>query len=370
MKSISTAFLVCCISLCSWTQTVYTAHVPCGSVRYFGYKGDVEVVWSRLTDTTAELSYTDIKQKATYVASIEVDPLAQPLFTGSSESFDSISIDLRSEGKIKLAMVLKSKKELTEITLAEFPSSVYIPVDYECFTALRSILYDSESGADSVSMTIEHSYPVPAKGCTKDDSLRFIAAVMNVWDETTVDMRYPDDIIKNIDIRYVQDYTSMYESGEAEVSEVFSMWSVYDALSVLFQKAGMMGLVYSNYEYTGGAHGSYGAMYYVYDFTLGRMLTLEDLFSVNYEMVLEAAIDKKIRSDFEIGADASLMENGFFVEVVPVVQNFTLSETEITFQYNIYEIAPYSAGSISVSVPYSDIRDIIAPGGPVERMME
>ncbi|HPS84855.1 MAG TPA: RsiV family protein, partial [Bacteroidales bacterium] len=65
-----------------------------------------------------------------------------------------------------------------------------------------------------------------------------------------------------------------------------------------------------------------------------------------------------------------LSDEGFFVEVVTATPNFMLSETGITFHYNIYEIASYADGSIDITVPYDAIRAIIPAGGVIERMMK
>ncbi len=40
-------------------------------------------------------------------------------------------------------------------------------------------------------------------------------------------------------------------------------------------------------------------------------------------------------------------------------QNFILGKSEITFIYNIYEIAPYEQGITKLSVSYSDLEDLL-----------
>jgi len=370
MKSMSIVCLCLILSFSALSQTVYKTHMPCGSLRYYGLTGVAEAVWSRSSDTSAELSFIDLKSNMQTVVAVEISLDAELLLTGRSEMFDKIEIDLRNETILRLKLFEKAGQEPISMALPACQPSRYIPVNYECFNAVRSIYYNTDEGKDSVQMVIDHVYPVPAPGIPTDDSLRFCTAVLSLFDQTTVDMVYPDDIIKIFDIQYIQDYTSMYESGEAEVSDVFSNWEVYDALSVLFQKNNLMGLISAGYDYTGGAHGNYGASNYVYDFEAGKLLSLEDIFSVNYEQLLEAAIDRQIRAEFELSEDASLIDNGFFVDVVPVTQNFMLSETEITFHYNIYEIGPYALSSVTVSVPYSELSEIILADGPVERMME
>ena len=131
----------------------------------------------------------------------------------------------------------------------------------------------------------------------------------------------------------------------------------------------MIGFVSSGYEYTGGAHGFYGSSSYTYDFKSEKLISLEDIFVMNYEAILEEAINTQLRIDMNLASDASLIDEGFFVEVVTATPNFMLSETGITFHYNFYEIAPYAYGSFDITVPYDEIRSIIPSGGVIERMM-
>lgn len=350
-------------------QTIYTSHVACGKIRYFSLADVAEAVWYQPDDSTGELHFYDQKRKQSCLVVVGINPYAEPVYTGSSDLFHEAKIDLTNNSVLRLIIKEKQNSEPLILNLPATSSDKAVAVDYRCFSAVRYISYDTGEGTDSVSMTIEHLYPVPAANTPAADSIRFVKAICSIYDALPVDAVYPDDMIKNFDIAYIQDYTSMYESGEAEVDEVWANWDVYDEISILFQKSALIGFVSSGYEYTGGAHGLYGSVNYTYDLQSEKLISLEDLFVMNFESILETAINEQLRSDLNLLPDALLSDEGFFVEVVTATPNFMLSETGITFHYNIYEIAPYAAGSIDITVPYDEILAIIPDGGVIERMI-
>ena len=351
-------------------QTVYTSHIACGKIRYYSLADVAEAVWYQPNDSTGELHFYDQKRKESCQVSVSINPDAEPVYTGSSDLFFEAKIDLTKNSVLRLLIKEKQNSEPLILNLPATSSDKSVAVDYRCFSAVRYISYNTEDGVDSVSMTIEHMYPVPAANTPQADSVRFVRAICSMYDALPVDAVYPDDMIKNFDITYIQDYTSMYESGEAEIDDVSSNWEVYDEISILFQKNGLIGFVSSGYEYTGGAHGLYGSVNYTYDSQSEKLISLEDIFAINFESILEEAINAQLRTDRNLAPDASLSDEGFFVDVVTATPNFMLSETGITFHYNIYEIASYADGSIDITVPYDEIRAIVPAGGMIERMMK
>ncbi len=358
MKKILVIIILALAADCM-AQTVYTSHVACGKVRYYSLADVAEAVWYLPNDSTGELHFYDQKRQESCQVSVSINPDAEPVYTGSSDLFFEAKIDLTKNSVLRLQIKEKQNSEPLILNLPATPSDKAVAVDYLCFSAVRQIYYNTEEGQDSVSMTIEHMYPVPAANTPAADSLRFVKAICSMYDALPVDAVYPDDMIKNFDITYIQDYTSMYESGEAEIDEVSSNWEVYDEISILFQKNGLTGFVSSGYEYTGGVHGLYGSVNYTYDSQSEKLMSLEDIFLLNFESILETAINEQLRADMNLAPDAPLSDEGFFVEVVTPTPNFMLSETGITFHYNVYEIAPYAAGSIDIMVPYSVIENII-----------
>ena len=44
---------------------------------------------------------------------------------------------------------------------------------------------------------------------------------------------------------------------------------------------------------------------------------------------------------------------------IPVTEDFSISDSGITFIYNPYEIAAYAAGIIRINIPWDELQDIL-----------
>lgn len=110
-------------------------------------------------------------------------------------------------------------------------------------------------------------------------------------------------------------------------------------------------------EYLGGAHGMETVVYSNYDLRTGDKLTLDDVFTPEGKAALTERIHAQILKDHNAKDWDWLMEESCYfakVEVVPT-ENFELTETHITFQYNPYDIACYAQGRTKVKLAYSDL---------------
>ncbi len=351
-------------------QTIYSSHIPYGKVRCFSLPNVAEATWYMHNDTSGELHFYDLIRKVNIDVNVSINPNEKPVYKGTSDLFYEAVIDLSKNNILKLQIKEKSNSEPVEFLMPLTSSDKAVPFDYLYFKAERYIYYDGEDGRDSSSLVVEHVYPVPAANTNKEDSLRFVNAICSMNEVLTIDVKYPDDIIKNIDIAYIQEYTSVYESGEVEADSYTSNWEVFDDIHIVFQKNGLMGIVSSEYSYLGGAHGYYGSSNYVYDFESQKFLTLDDVFTNNYKIELEKAINRQLRIDIGLKSNELLEDNGFFAEYIEITPNFILSESGITFHYNVYEIACYAAGSFDVTIPYSEIKSVIRKNGLIDRIAQ
>lgn len=112
-------------------------------------------------------------------------------------------------------------------------------------------------------------------------------------------------------------------------------------------------------QYEGGAHGMYGQLYANYEVASGKRFALEDVFTDT--LALARKITERFIQQNELDASVPLCDQGYFIDEqwLPVTDNFALLPQGVTFHYNVYEIAPYSAGELSVIVPYGDLEGIL-----------
>lgn len=107
------------------------------------------------------------------------------------------------------------------------------------------------------------------------------------------------------------------------------------------------------YYITGAAHGRSQTRYVNYDIKGKCILTLADLFKADYRPGLLEMLRERVSEDDNVFPDAE----------IDIPSNFHLSEKGITFVYDVYEIAPYSAGEIEVTFEPYEIGDMLSATG-------
>ena len=124
-----------------------------------------------------------------------------------------------------------------------------------------------------------------------------------------------------------------------------------------------------NYEYKGGAHGMGTTLYYVFDLTDKRILSIRDFFREGTEERLYETIKSELRGYNDrivaaqgtavLGDDKPLSQGIFLTDEPGVTGNFFINEEGMCLNWAPYEIAPYAAGSIEILLPWKTIRPLL-----------
>ena len=87
-----------------------------------------------------------------------------------------------------------------------------------------------------------------------------------------------------------------------------------------------------------------------------------------YFKPLTEKIVAQLMRNYDADVPDSLLMRGFFTleDIVPN-NNFWLDAENIHYSYNQYEIAPYAMGVIDVSLPYTQLSDILLPDGAISK---
>lgn len=110
-------------------------------------------------------------------------------------------------------------------------------------------------------------------------------------------------------------------------------------------------------SYTGGAHGSYQILYYNIDKRNGDILHEQNIFNADSAQISSLLKEyvklskNKMDAPVTILDENAIMPNG----------NFYFDKNGIVYVFNQYEIAPYSDGTIEVTVPYNKIEVLLKP---------
>lgn len=104
--------------------------------------------------------------------------------------------------------------------------------------------------------------------------------------------------------------------------------------------------------YLGGAHGSYVVSYYNFDKKTGKLLNIHDIIPEEAEMFALMAMEEQLCKDWGAKDLADLQEKTGITMLgdLYLTNNFLLKNDSILFLFNQYEIAPYAAGLISVTI--------------------
>lgn len=135
----------------------------------------------------------------------------------------------------------------------------------------------------------------------------------------------------------------------------FSVWSMIDTFKINDQHATFATLKYYSASSTGGAHGMYGIGYYYFDKASGKELKLKDILRVE-ENLLKLA-ESAFRKSVGIKATIPFEKTEFsFGEGFYLPDNFEITDKEIRFIYNPYEVSNWANGIVEFSIPLRQLK--------------
>jgi hypothetical protein len=124
--------------------------------------------------------------------------------------------------------------------------------------------------------------------------------------------------------------------------------------------------------YGGAAHPNHRTRVVNYDVRRGRGLELADLFkpSAPYLKALSDYCVKDLKRQFREGgwSEPEQMDAGIEEGAAPDAENYRswlVTRRGLAITFDPYSVAPYAAGPQSVFIPYSALRDIVDPDGPL-----
>lgn len=121
------------------------------------------------------------------------------------------------------------------------------------------------------------------------------------------------------------------------------------------------------YAFTGGAHGNLFSFPLTYDLATGESIRLGALFrnGTAWPDTLSMLTTARLAAEQDT--------SWFFEDRVPATPEtfafFTLGADSLTVFFPPYAIAPYAAGAFEVTLPYTDLRPILSPSGPVANLL-
>jgi hypothetical protein len=139
--------------------------------------------------------------------------------------------------------------------------------------------------------------------------------------------------------------------------------------SVWFRSDDVISIRFDGYEYYAGAAHPLTFFYSaVYDLKNNKPVKLSDMFMGNYlKVISDYCIEDlvKQKNEYSDNPDISWVQEG----ASPKDSNYTvfnITENSLLVTFPVYQVASYAEGPKEVYVPFSVLKEVINPQGPLE----
>jgi hypothetical protein len=137
-------------------------------------------------------------------------------------------------------------------------------------------------------------------------------------------------------------------------------WILQTTAETIEHSPQIVSVVFSSYSFTGGAHGGTIFTTFTFDLENETVLTLEDLFATGVDPY--AVLSEISRKQLTV----TLADFPDFIEAgtEPTPENFAnwvLTPDSLVLYFEEYQVAPYAAGPQKVTIPLTDLADVLNP---------
>ena len=155
----------------------------------------------------------------------------------------------------------------------------------------------------------------------------------------------------SIETEWKAEMAEMYDP-ESEFKETLQYYYTVSGDSVETDNDSILSYQTTIDCYLGGAHGSYVVEYFNFDKKTGKLLNIQDVVPAEKKEEVLKAMETQLCEDWKAKDLADLREQTGITMLgnLYLTNNFLLKKDSIDFLFNQYEIAPYSAGLIGVTV--------------------
>ena len=151
-----------------------------------------------------------------------------------------------------------------------------------------------------------------------------------------------------------------------DVDASFYTYSYYSNVTTERMDNHVLSALQVNSIYSGGAHPNYAQIAYNLDLSNQTVLSLSDVILPNTEDELKQRVLDELSGRF-----GGLENSGLYPDYAEIVSssfepskltsNWYFTENSLVIYFNCYDIAPYAAGIIKISLPYETLGEILDP---------
>jgi inhibitor of cysteine peptidase len=132
-------------------------------------------------------------------------------------------------------------------------------------------------------------------------------------------------------------------------------YETYFDYRIKYNRNNILSVIFLDYQYTGGAHGSTIQKAYTFDLKTGKEYAMKDLFKTgsDYAALFNGAVRQGIK-------DRELYELATF-SAISADQAFYLDNSGVSVYFQQYEYFPYAAGIQAFTLDYPVLKDVLDP---------
>ena len=255
-----------------------------------------------------------------------------------------------------IAMNLFLAMTAAAFILSAVSCSDYIPGTMTLETSGTYRLSDDSEAELDLKINIEYLVSGPAKD-VMDSINGSIASAM--FGDVPSDVSVEEALIEYKD-RKVAEYREvnlplLVRDSTIDRHPASASWSDYTTGAVSGFYDDILSYTVTKDTYTGGAHGTTSVKALNLDMKTGAAVTEEEMFKAGYADRLSGLLTGRLPESLENPADTSML----FEKDIRPNGNFTVSDSGVTYIYNQYEIGPYVMGTIKVTVPWNELKDLL-----------
>ncbi len=160
---------------------------------------------------------------------------------------------------------------------------------------------------------------------------------------------------------YIRNYQKFINDLPSSDNGFRPGWTESYSTDVVFNSHNILSLKTTIFRYNGGAHPNTIFLFTNYDLRSGRIISLPEVLNGDYHKTLNQLGEAAIRKFYNINPNETLRQGGLFVDndAFKTNDNFAVTLGGLIFQFNQYEIAPYSFGAPEIYIPFSKINKLI-----------
>ncbi len=149
-------------------------------------------------------------------------------------------------------------------------------------------------------------------------------------------------------------------------------YNFFNENALMYADDNVVSIQYYSYAYLGGAHGMGAYSYLVYDRAKKEIITEADLFDEanrgDFEVLFTKLLIEKMQKEYETYDPEEPMWQS--LENVKPNGNFYLTDHNLVYQFNHYEIGAYALGTPILEIPYELIQSFVKEDSPIARIIK